>query len=534
MDFYRPATTQGTLDGLATFYRAVRAWRFYPKGHPTRRSALILAHSVLLELLDGNTLSLVCGRTGFSFPDGESIKDASWVTAALAYELFVRRIQKISIFPDLHLEDLVELCRILNLSPEEIQLSGGIDAMMAARGVRTIWVNEFDLAVIRGKRQKVEQTGIIPQGIDEVEQGGDSTPVFEPQSSQPDAPLPELQLQAVMERLTTCNDDDIYLMLTRQAVTCADNLRSFHESHLLLPLIDLLVRHSRDNTRSEIVRERAQFAIEQIMATGEILQIVLARTERGDEVSKETLQAVLTVGGAAAIAEAVELMGRTSNLKVRKMLSTILGSLGEAAVPVLLDLMHDTRWFITRNICAILGSIASRTALTALTKCLHHPDLRVRKEALRSLAHVGGHEAEAAILAVLRGTDAAVHRQAIASLGGMKSRRSLVELMKIACSRDLFLKSLPIKIDALAAIASIGDRQVTPHLIALLEERHLLAAARGKLFKAAIASCLGKLGETRAVPILKNMASAGGELGSACSEALLMIEKSEGRPDESP
>src|SRR6266516_5401711 len=115
MDFYRPTTTQCTLVGLGTFYRAVRAWRFYPKGHPSRRSALTLAHSVLLELLDGNTLSLVCGRTGFSFPDGESIKDAS--AAALAYELFVRRIQKISIFPDLHLEDLVELCRILNLSP---------------------------------------------------------------------------------------------------------------------------------------------------------------------------------------------------------------------------------------------------------------------------------------------------------------------------------------------------------------------------------------------------------------------------------
>src|SRR6266516_1879485 len=76
MDFYRPTTTQCTLVGLGTFYRAVRAWRFYPKGHPTRRSALILAHSVLLELLDGNTLSLVCGRTGFSFPDEASLIDS--------------------------------------------------------------------------------------------------------------------------------------------------------------------------------------------------------------------------------------------------------------------------------------------------------------------------------------------------------------------------------------------------------------------------------------------------------------------------
>jgi HEAT repeat protein len=108
---------------------------------------------------------------------------------------------------------------------------------------------------------------------------------------------------------------------------------------------------------------------------------------------------------------------------------------------------------------------------------------------------------------------------------------SLSELMKIVFARDLFLTSLPLKIDALGAIAAIGDRQVTPYLVALLKKWHLLAAARGKLLKAAIASCLGKLGDARAVPTLKKMASSGGELGYACSEALTLIEKMEGRPD---
>src|SRR5512133_398244 len=105
MDFYRP-TTQGTLDALGTLYRAIRAWRFYPKGHPTRRNSLCLAHSALLGQLDGNSLSLACGRTGFSFPDGEPLKDAAGVSAALAYELFIRRVQKITFVDDLFQEDL--------------------------------------------------------------------------------------------------------------------------------------------------------------------------------------------------------------------------------------------------------------------------------------------------------------------------------------------------------------------------------------------------------------------------------------------
>src|ERR1035437_9485689 len=115
MAFYRPPTTQGTLDALGTVYRAVRAWRFYPKGHPTRRSSLALAHAALMQLLDGNTLSLTCGRTGFSFPDGEFLKDASGLTTALSYELFIRRVQKVTLINDLFQEDLLELFKILCL-----------------------------------------------------------------------------------------------------------------------------------------------------------------------------------------------------------------------------------------------------------------------------------------------------------------------------------------------------------------------------------------------------------------------------------
>jgi HEAT repeat protein len=531
MSFYRPPTTLGTLDALGCMYRAVRAWRFYPKGHPTRRSSLTQAHETMLRLLDGNTLSLACGRTGFSFPDGELLKDTSGLSAALAYEMFIRRVQKITFFHDLFQEDLLELFKILCLSPEVIHNSGGIDTIMAERGIRSIWVNEFDLTTISRKRLLVEQSGIVPQGVDEAEMGSDVVPVVEQQATQPDELSPEQELETLLGRLTACRDDDIYLMLVRQAVACADTLQSRQESHLLFPLIELLAGHAGDETRSESMRECAPFAIEQIISNGDVLRTVFDRVEQVNGLSKKALFAVLKAGGAAAVTSSIELIGRTNSLKTRKTLSNMLGALGEAAVPALLNLMNDSRWFIIRNICAILGAIASDEALTALEKCRHHPDLRVRKESIRSLAKLGGHEAEAAILDILRGTDTALYPQAIASLGGMKSRKSLSDLMKIVFSRDMFLQSLSLKIEALSAIASIGDRQVTPHLVTLLEERHLLAAARWKQLKGAIALCLGKIGDTRALPSLEKLASGGGELGSACSDAIIMIEKTEGKSD---
>lgn len=530
MDFYRPPTTQGTLDALGCLYRCLRAWRFYPKGHPTRRGSLEQAYAAMVELLDGNTLQLSCGRTGFSFPDGETLKEESGPSETLSFELFIRRVQKITFFHDLFQEDLLELFKILCLSPEAIQSSGGIDTIMAERGIRSIWVNEFDLATIGSKRRSIEQSGIIPPGLDESENGTETIPAVEFQALQEDQPAPGQQLQTLLGRLSTCTDDDVYLILTRQAVACADLPEARNYPLLLFPLIELLAGHTNDPLRSEVMRDCSQFATEQLLASGTILHYALQHIGLENGLSKEGISAVLKAGGTAAISAAVEEIGRTGSLKARKILSTALGELGEAAVPTLLSLMNDSRWFIIRNLCSILGVIASRKALSALTKCLHHQDLRVRKEAVRSLAQLGGHEAESAILGVLRGTDSALHPQAISSLGGMQSKKAVPELMKIVCTRDLFLKNLSLKTDALSAIAVIGDHQVTPQLTDLLKERHLLAAMRGRELRIAIAACLGRLGDHRALPTLAKLAQDSSELGTACSNAVAQIEKTEGRP----
>jgi hypothetical protein len=67
--------------------------------------------------------------------------------------------------------------------------------------------------------------------------------------------------------------------------------------------------------------------------------------------------------------------------------------------------------------------------------------------------------------------------------------------------------------------------------VTLLEERFLLAASRGRQFKIAIAACLGKLGDVRAIPVLEKLVSGGGALGEACSDAIVQIEKTEGKTD---
>jgi HEAT repeat protein len=190
--------------------------------------------------------------------------------------------------------------------------------------------------------------------------------------------------------------------------------------------------------------------------------------------------------------------------------------------------MDDKRWYIVRNLSAVLGDIGACEAVPDLQSCLRHTDIRVCKEAVRSLAKIGGMDAEAAIIEVLRGNDPSLLPQVIASLGGMKSRKALVELMHIVCGIDFFLKHLSLKMDALSAIAMIGDCQVVPKLADILARGHIFVPGRWKHFKIAIAGCLAQLGDTRALPVLKKKASGSGELGRACAEAVETIERTGG------
>lgn len=524
MDFYRPPTSQGTIDAIGSVYRALRAWKFYPKGHPARRSSINHAHAAMLGILGGNDLRLSCGRTGFSFPDGERIDDPTRLTTSLSYELFVRRVHKVSFLNDLFQEDLLDFLKILSLPLETVQQMGGMDKIMSDHGVRSIWVNEFDLSTLHAKRIEVETRGVIPQSVEESE-GEEPEPVIASAPPPSENLTPEQQLQSLLGRISAAMDENIYSMLTRQAITCVESLKSQRDFISIFPLLELLASHAEDQQRTSGMRDFSRFAIEQASTGDEFLRFIFDRMEHPYGLTKTALQIVLQVGGASAAIMAIEKMGSTESISTRKSLAVMLSSLGESAVPALIEMTKDKRWYIVRNICVILGVIASSDAIPGLMACLRHTDLRVCKEAIRALSRIGGKEAEAAIISILRGNDTDLFPQAITSLGGMKSRKALPELMRILTNKDTFLKSLSLKLDVLAAIAMIGDRQVTPRLLEIIKERHLLAGNRWKQLKSSAAQCLGKLGDPRALTVLKEYAASQDELGVACSEAAIMIEK---------
>jgi HEAT repeat protein len=530
MEFYRPPTLQRVLDALGCVHRALRAWKFYPPGHPSRKAGIRQAHSAMLFMLDGNDLSLNSGRKYFSFPDGEVLKDTTHISASLSYEFFIRRIQKITFLHDLTEEDLLDFLRILTLPFDVVQKSGGVDKLMEEHGVRTIWANEYDLSTINARRQERESGGKTPQTVDEVESGLGLEWVDD--LEQPADKLDDLnsndELLVILGRLSSTLDEDLYLLAVRQAITCSDTFTSRNDLAALSPLVELLAEHANDAARGEGLRNHARFGLEQLALGDALVAYLLDHTEAPDALSHEAMLAFLSAAGPAGINLAIAKMGSTDSLAVRKELISLLVGLGAPAVPVILTMMQDKRWYIVRNLCTILGDIGRPEAVPDLLACLKHADIRVCKESIRSLAKIGGRDAESAVIAVLHGNNSALFSQVIVSLGGMKSRKALAELMYIVCSRDMFLKNLSLKLDALGAITMIGDRQAVPILTKILASRHILARSRWDQLKIAIAGCLARLGDVRALPILKKKASGSAELGRACTEAVETIERMRG------
>lgn len=527
MDFYRPDSHQGVLEALDSVYRALRAWKFYPKGHPTRKTTIRQAHAAMLALLDGDNLSLSCGSSGFTLPDREPLADSSPLSSALSYELFIRRVQKLTFLNDLHQDDLLDLIRVMNLPPDDITPAGGVDSLLTEHGVRTIWVNEFDLSAIHTRRQAVEAGGIVPLGLDILENdAANQTPAgLDPVSAAVDALGTEKELRALLARLAATRDEGIYLTLVRQTVACAELIKSRHELALLLPMTVLLADHLEDPDRSKILTEYARFGLEQVVANSEMIAFLLERVAVSGGIAKTTMLTVLRIAGPSGIGLTAEKLADAENLGERKTLATLLLQVGEPAVPAILAMLEDRRWHVVRNLAAILGDIGSPEAVDGLGALLRHSDIRVCKEAVRSLAKIGGRDAETAIISILPGSDPLLLPQAVTSLGGMQSRTALSGLMLLLSEKSLFLKTLPLKLEIISAITMIGDCSVVPRLAELLLSRHLLARNRWAMLKIALAACLGKLGDPRAAPALEKLARSSGELGRACTDALDAIQR---------
>ena len=502
-----PSDGKGFLtQALVELHKAVKGAGFYPNGHPYRTETLQRAFQLLRGLLSEHELVLGVNRQGFLLV-GEPV-EANAMVHQLAHECFIRRIATITFMQDLLPGDLGVLVHQLN-SDHQKAAAGGIARELEERGVRTVWVNEKDLASIWSKRPAYDET---------LTQGWDSMPM-----EQMPPPVKQRSAAELLQLMAKEKVDARYQELGRELVA---GFQAEPREVQVLPVLEELLRQHRDPEMSLPKREYALFTLEHL-ADG-AADLLLDSLESRDCEDREAIHRVLAALGGKGAYWVIQRICLAEGLFERKSLAAALVAMGSPAIAPLVAMLKDERWYVVRNMVAIIGELRCADCVLALKKPLYHADIRVRKEAIRALMRIGGDPAVLMLLPLLDEQDEGLVRHAVLSLGLMRSREAVPSLLRLLERRDLLLKELAVKKEVVTALGRIGDRRATGQLLKMIGSRGWPVLGRWLELKVSVASTLGMLGDEAALPALASLARGSGALAEACREALDAIERVSG------
>jgi HEAT repeat protein len=207
------------------------------------------------------------------------------------------------------------------------------------------------------------------------------------------------------------------------------------------------------------------------------------------------------IGALASIGEpAVEVLGRClhdESLQVQEAASEILAGIGDDRVfEPLVQALGSTDWIVRMHAAKALGRMKEPGSVSALVPLLHDKVKAVREEAAGALAAIGTASIPSLVLA-LRHDEWLVRLHAVEALGKLRSPEAVQPLL-FALFND---RDSAIREDVVRALGDIGDAGAVEFLFKVLDEPGLRPLA---------VEALGKIKDSRAVPVLQNIAAGNG------------------------
>lgn len=508
-------------EAVAELYKALKASFFYPEKHPLRNDILNRAYNFLIRLMNGSDFSLVITRNGFSASEGGLPVANSLMAKALARELFLREIQRLSFLPGLSFQELQDFLSLLTVDPQKIVASGGMEKILAERTIRNIITNEIDISAVFTKRYVSDAEAAAPWLETGGAQGMPAETGLVPPEIMDLVPLDDIadmEIDEIFSAMETEPTDKRYLQLAELLSVKAQLLKEQNQFEELVPLVLALLSQGLDPMRSQSQRDGALAVFVQI-ASGEMTRYLLFQLENREFEDKDSAYLILQHLGDKAVPAAIQRLNIADTIHSRKALATALARIGKPAVPSLLAMLNDAKWYRVRAMLTILGEIGSSDSIEGLKHTVYHVDDRVRKEAIRCLTKIGGPGAAEILVDLLSEKDPSILKQVIFSLGILKSDKALDPLIRITKKSDIFLKSLSLKKDALQTIGLIADRRVLPYLEKMACKRYWFAPKRGEELRVAVIAVIGQLGDESSLDFLRKMSAKGGPIGRACKAA---------------
>lgn len=503
---------------LTGLVKQIKALRYYPPEHPALHAAAAESLKGFLPLLQDNQhLSLTVRREGFLL-NNQPVAKTHQVLVQLATFCFARRVQYLTILPDLNASDLLRFVRNLILDPQEIHAQGGIQTVLERARITTIWVNEQDLDAILERKKKIE--ALPPETAAPTVSGekANLTP----------AQVQALDLEKLLKLIEEETDDQRFRNRLQELIPLLRLNLVIENRALVLRAMVLLCRNATSQKFSEVRRAHALNALGQL-ATDELTDYLVATLldRESDEGTRNTLVNVLAFLSDKVVRRLMHLLAEESSASYRKILSDVLIRTGNAAVPVLQEHLFDDRWYVVRNAVVILGEIRSQDSLPHLTPLLEHRDIRVRRETIRALTKIGGQRAVNILLKAAESDNQELSRQALLSLGAIRAANAIPTLLKLIEQPDLSREAVDIKKDAIRALGEIRSSEAVVPLLKILGRRSLFRRALNDELRAVAVAALGEIGDESARPALEKAAQEerSPTVARAAVQALKQLEK---------
>ena len=555
-----PPFAKSLEDMLVTLRRSSRDLAFYPPDHPLLKASMENVVSQLRAVMATRTpFAITVSRTSLSV-EGLPVGQENRQLAAMAGELFVRRIQQIQFEEGVGTEELAAFLRVIASDPKHLLEQGGPAKALAALGGQRIQVTEMEFRHLSEAKGPTGRTaGAADQGRGEAggpeagSQGGTDAGTSgeairataaagvaagsdrvagaaagqKPSAAEAllsaMAPKGEETVEALilrLEREAASGKPAGYEWVAGRLETAAS--RAVRDDRLkdVVASLRVFLRHQRADNLGAPLRERAARAVETIAAGGTVPYLVEHLRSEADA-SAEDLVAVLMGLEGRVIPPLLALLATGVQAVARERLVAILAGLSEVAQREWSRALPEADREQACRLVPILGEIGGEAGVALLASLFRHRDVRVRRETVRELGRIGGTSAHRLLLQALRDPDPAVLELAIGLVGAARVKLAIPALLRLAGQRVLSGRPFAVQKAAVTALGAVGDPGSLPKLVSVLRTRTWFRRAAGDQLRLAAAQALLSMLRPEAREVVEVGARARrGDVRRACNAAL--------------
>ena len=193
----------------------------------------------------------------------------------------------------------------------------------------------------------------------------------------------------------------------------------------------------------------------------------------------------------------------------RARATAIVRKYGARGIGRLASLVGSHKWAAQRNVAELLGEIGVADAVPLLQPLLRGQDARVTAAAVRALSNIDDPAAARAVHTVLRAATGDQRRAVVDALVTQRDARVVPVLVRIIEESAPFGADHAIVLDAVGALAVVGNDQAIPALTTLMRRKKLLAWKKKRSLKEGSLAALRAIGTPAAARAIDEAATTG-------------------------